>query len=153
MYAPRQGGPARRGRSARLRRIPDPQRLRRRLRPRPGRALPASREGDGPGRLRSGGDGVRLARVLGDLVAEIRHPHLDGFKLLWVAEVDPSGRATGRRELALDRVDAGAGDHVLVLDEGNSAAQILGRPRGAIRTLIVGVVDDVERTAPSGGRS
>jgi ethanolamine utilization protein EutN len=87
---------------------------------------------------------MRLARVLGDVVAEIRHPDLSGFKLLWVQEVDPLGRATGRKELAIDRVDAGVGDHVLVLDEGNSAAQILGRSRGAIRTLVVGVVDEVD---------
>jgi ethanolamine utilization protein EutN len=93
---------------------------------------------------------MRLARVLGEVVAEIRHPHLEGFKLLWVEELDLEGRGTGRKMLALDRVDAGRGDRVLVLDEGNSAAQILGRPRGAVRTLIVGVVDAVERTAGGG---
>ena len=87
---------------------------------------------------------MRLAQVLGDVVAEIRHPDLRGFKLLWVQEVDPHGNATGRKELAIDRVDAGVGDRVLVLDEGNSAAQTLGRPRGAIRTLVVGVVDEVD---------
>jgi ethanolamine utilization protein EutN len=92
---------------------------------------------------------MRLARVLGDLVAEVRHPHLAGFKLLWVEELDIQGRPSGRRELGIDRVDAGPGDRVLVLDEGNSAAQVLGRARGAVRTLIVGVVDEVERTVES----
>lgn len=87
---------------------------------------------------------MRLARVLGDIVAEIRHPHLRGFKLLWVQEIDAWGRPADRKELALDRVDAGVGDRVLILDEGNSAAQVLGRPRGAVRTLVVGVVDAVE---------
>jgi ethanolamine utilization protein EutN len=87
---------------------------------------------------------MRIARVLGDIVAEIRHPHLRGFKLLWVEEIDPRGCSKGRKELAIDRVDAGPGDRVLILDEGNSAAQVLGRPRGAIRTLVVGVVDAVE---------
>ena len=46
--------------------------------------------------------------------------------------------------LAVDVVDAGVGDRVLVVDEGNSAAQVLRRPRGAIRTVVVGVIDDIE---------
>jgi ethanolamine utilization protein EutN len=92
---------------------------------------------------------MRLGRVLGDVVAETRHPDLRAMKLLWVGEIDLSGRLTGRKELAVDQVDAGFGDRVLILDEGNSAAQVLQRPRGAIRTLIVGVVDEVDRTAPS----
>lgn len=93
---------------------------------------------------------MRIARVLGNIVAEIRHPHLRGFKLLWVEEIDPLGRSKERKELAIDCVDAGVGDRVLILDEGNSAAQVLGRPRGAIRTLVVGVVDAVE---PGDGQS
>jgi ethanolamine utilization protein EutN len=41
-------------------------------------------------------------------------------------------------------VQAGVGDLVLVLDEGNSARQVVGRePDGAIRAVIVGIVDQV----------
>ncbi len=40
-------------------------------------------------------------------------------------------------------VDAGVGETVLVLDEGNSARQILGRDWGAIRAVVVGVVDEL----------
>jgi microcompartment protein CcmK/EutM len=90
---------------------------------------------------------MRYGRVLGELVAEIRHPDLAGMKLLWVEALDIEGRPTGGRELAVDCVDAGPGDKVLVFDEGNGAAQILQRSRGAIRTLIVGVVDEMKRTA------
>jgi microcompartment protein CcmK/EutM len=43
----------------------------------------------------------------------------------------------------VDSVDAGLGDRVLVADEGNTAAQVLGMPRGPVRTIIVGVVDEV----------
>jgi microcompartment protein CcmK/EutM len=46
--------------------------------------------------------------------------------------------------IAVDAVDAGPGDLVLVVDEGNSAAQVLHRPRGAVRTVVVGVVDEWE---------
>jgi len=41
-------------------------------------------------------------------------------------------------------VDAGVGDRVLVLDEGNGARQILGNPKAPIRSMVVGVVDSID---------
>ncbi|MFN8549528.1 MAG: EutN/CcmL family microcompartment protein [Candidatus Eisenbacteria bacterium] len=84
-----------------------------------------------------------LGRVVGEMVSTLKHPALQGTKLLWVEKVDPSGRPLGARTLAVDTVDAGEGDPVLVLDEGNGAAQVLKRGRGPIRTVIVGVIDEV----------
>lgn len=87
---------------------------------------------------------MRIARVVGNVIATIKHPALVGAKLLLVDEEDPAGGTRGRPLLALDTVDAGEGDRVLVLDEGNSAAQVLRAPRGPVRTVIVGVVDEVD---------
>ena len=84
-----------------------------------------------------------LARVIGDVVATIKHPALAQRKLLLVQPLGGDGTPTGRPSIAVDSVDAGVGDHVLVADEGNSAAQVLQRPRGPIRTVVVGVVDEV----------
>jgi ethanolamine utilization protein EutN len=84
-----------------------------------------------------------LARVIGDVVATIKHPALAQRKLLLVQPLTGDGAPTGRPTIAVDSVDAGVGDHVLVADEGNSAAQVLQRPRGPIRTVVVGVVDEV----------
>jgi microcompartment protein CcmK/EutM len=85
-----------------------------------------------------------LAQVVGEVVATIKHAELAAQKLLLVRGVNPDGTATGRLMIALDTVDAGPGERVLVADEGNSAAQVLHRGRGAVRTVIVGVVDEVE---------
>lgn len=85
-----------------------------------------------------------LARVVGSVVATIKHEELEARKLLLVQPLSPDGRDSGKPAIAVDSVDAGPGDHVLVADEGNAAAQVLRRPRGPIRTVIVGVVDDVE---------
>ena len=46
--------------------------------------------------------------------------------------------------LALDMVDAGIGDTVIALQEGNSARQILGRDDVPVHTLVVAVVDGIE---------
>ncbi len=86
-----------------------------------------------------------LARVVGDVVATIKHGALANRKLLLVQPLTGDGLPAGRPAIAVDSVDAGVGDHVLVVDEGNSAAQVLQRPRGPIRTVVVGVVDEVAR--------
>lgn len=84
-----------------------------------------------------------LGTVTGELVATLKHPALHGARLLWVERQDPLGRALGKRTLCVDAAQAGMGDRVLVVDEGNAAAQVLARSRGPIRTVIVGVVDEV----------
>lgn len=84
-----------------------------------------------------------LARVVGDVVATVKHPALAQRKLLLVQPLTGDGAPVGRPAIAVDSVDAGVGDHVLVVDEGNGAAQVLRRSRGPIRTVVVGVVDEV----------
>ncbi len=61
-----------------------------------------------------------------------------------VDKLDLDGQPTAKYDIAVDMVQAGVGDRVLVLDEGNSARQIVDRePMGAIRAVIVGIVDEV----------
>lgn len=87
-----------------------------------------------------------VGRVIGTVVATLKHPALKHAKLLIVQPCDPAGHDTGAPLTALDRADAGVGDRVLVVDEGSSASQILGTPRGPVRTVVVGVVDAAEMT-------
>lgn len=86
-----------------------------------------------------------LADVVGTVVSSVQIPILDGEKLLLLRPVSPDGKAAGKTRIGIDRAQAGVGDRVLVIDEGNSARQILDDPKGAVKTVIVGVVDYVER--------
>ena len=86
-----------------------------------------------------------LAEVVGTIVAPVQIKVLDGEKLLLLRPVGPDGKALGKTRIALDRAQAGVGDRVLVIDEGNSSRQILGDPKAAVKTIVVGVVDYVER--------
>jgi ethanolamine utilization protein EutN len=69
---------------------------------------------------------------------------LEGRKILVVSPVDPAGKKTGRSVCAVDVAQAGIGDTVLVLDEGNSARTIIGDPMAPVRTVVVGIVDSVD---------
>jgi microcompartment protein CcmK/EutM len=86
-----------------------------------------------------------IGRVSGTVVATIKNETFDGRKLLIVDRLNLEGKATAKYDIAVDMVQAGVGDLVLVLDEGNSARQILGRePMGAIRAVVVGIVDEID---------
>jgi ethanolamine utilization protein EutN len=84
-----------------------------------------------------------IGKVIGTVVATIKIDHLDQRKLLVVDQLDLQGRETGEYDIAVDTVQAGPGDTVLVIDEGNGARQVLGLDPGAVRAVIVGVVDEV----------
>jgi ethanolamine utilization protein EutN len=84
-----------------------------------------------------------IGKVVGTVVATIKISHLEGHKLLLVDQLDLGGQETGYYDIAVDTVQAGPGDTVLVLDEGNGARQILGLDPGAVRAVVVGVVDEV----------
>ena len=84
-----------------------------------------------------------IGKVIGTVVAMTKIPYLEGRKLLLVDQVDLRGQETGYYDIAVDVAQAGPGDTVLVIDEGNGARQILGLDPGAVRAVIVGVVDEV----------
>ena len=84
-----------------------------------------------------------IGKVIGTVVATIKISHLDRHRLLLVDQLDLQGRETGYYDIAVDVAQAGPGDTVLVIDEGNGARQVLGLDPGAIRAVIVGIVDEV----------
>ena len=84
-----------------------------------------------------------IGKVVGTLVSEINDDIYENRKLLVLDRLNPEGDPDGSYVLAVDSVDAGVGQVVLVLDEGNGARQVVGAPNGAIRTIIVGIVDEV----------
>lgn len=82
-----------------------------------------------------------LARVAGRITSTIHHSDMQGRKLLVCDKLGPDGESTGGYVIAIDTVGAGAGEMVIILDEGNGARQILGVPEMPVRSVVVGVVD------------
>lgn len=86
---------------------------------------------------------MKVARVSGTVVSTISFPFFDGKRLLLCDLLDAEGEVQGYT-IAVDVVDAGVGETVLVLDEGNSSRQIFGLETGPVRATVVGIVDYVE---------
>jgi len=87
---------------------------------------------------------VLIGRVIGDVVATQKSPSHQGRKILVVQPLNLDGSDRGEVVLALDAVDAGIGDRVLIVTEGFSAMTAVGRPNSPIDMAIVGVIDSVD---------
>jgi ethanolamine utilization protein EutN len=86
-----------------------------------------------------------LARVIGNVVATQKNDRYEGSRILVVQPLALDGTDQGEQLLALDSVDAGVGDTVVVVREGWSASTAsTGRPGAAIDSAIIGVVDSID---------
>ena len=88
---------------------------------------------------------MRCCRVVGPMWAAVKHPAYAGRTLFVVQPLDADGKDIGHSFVAIDNVQAGVGDKVIVLTEGNGVRQILKMGDIVpIRSMIVGIVDHVE---------
>jgi len=86
---------------------------------------------------------VLLGKVVGTVVATRKDPRLVSNKLMVVRPVDPRGKPEGNYLVAVDTVDAGVGETVLIVS-GSSARMAAGMKECPIDAAIVGIVDEVE---------
>ena len=85
-----------------------------------------------------------IGRVLGNLVSTQKNRKLEGTKLLLVQPLDLEGAPRGAAVVAIDSVDAGVGDRVLLVLDGKAAMAALGRGLAAVDAAILGVIDTVD---------
>jgi len=86
-----------------------------------------------------------LARVIGNIVATKKNHRYENARIMLCQQITPEGEESGNTLLALDAVDSGVGDTVLVVQEGWSASTVAtGQSGAAIDSAIVGVVDRID---------
>lgn len=89
---------------------------------------------------------MKICRVQEAVVSSVKHPTYIGKTLFCVVELDEALSETKNEFLAVDRVQSGPGDVVLVMQEGNGVRQLFGVQDLPIRSVIVGIVDQVNLT-------
>jgi ethanolamine utilization protein EutN len=87
---------------------------------------------------------MQIGRVVGTVVATQKNRKLEGAKLLLVQPLTLDDRPRGVALLAIDAVGAGVGEKVLVVIEGKSAGDAIGKKGAAVDAAIVGIVDTVD---------
>lgn len=90
---------------------------------------------------------MKICRVIGPVVSTVKHPTYLGTTLLAVQPVNERDEPVGNSYLAVDRVQAGAGDKVLIMSEGNGVRQLFKQELLPIRSIIVGIIDAVHLPA------
>jgi len=93
---------------------------------------------------------MKLARVIGNVEATVKHPCYHSTKLMVVQPLNEHLQPAGRTHPAVDTVGSGVGDLVLVEEEGKAAEELLNQKNVPLRTLIVGIVDSVDVVAMEG---
>jgi microcompartment protein CcmK/EutM len=84
-----------------------------------------------------------LAKVVGTVVATRKDPRLVSNKLMVIRPIDPRGKADGQYLVAVDTVDAGVGETVLIVS-GSSARMASGMKDCPVDAAIVGIIDTIE---------
>ena len=87
-----------------------------------------------------------IGKVIGNLHSTINHPFYGGKPLLMVEKIEPNGTPASGYLVAVDHAGAGPGETVLILDEGTGARQVLQSADGPVRSVIVGIVDEINET-------
>ncbi len=87
---------------------------------------------------------MHLCKVTGPIVSTQKNQTLKEHKLLIVQPIDLDGKNIGKDFLALDTLDAGVGDTVLIIQEGAGAQQILKRKDVPVHTIVVAVIDGID---------
>lgn len=88
---------------------------------------------------------MTLAKVVGNVVSTHKNEYLISNKLLLVREIDFEGNFISEKDsIAIDFVDSGLGDKVLVVKEGDAVQQILGHSKAPVNTIIVAIVDNID---------
>lgn len=94
-----------------------------------------------------------IARVIGNIVATQKNQRYEGARIMLCRQITPEGEDMDYTCLALDAVDSGVGDIVVIAQEGWSASTAsTGRPGAAIDSAIVGVVDYIDLLPANAGK-
>jgi ethanolamine utilization protein EutN len=94
---------------------------------------------------------MMLARVEGNVVANRKHPSLEGWRLLVCQPINAAGSPEGSPIVALDPLGAGLHEQVLVSTDGSAARLAVRDPKSPARMMIIGLVDEIAggTTTPS----
>jgi microcompartment protein CcmK/EutM len=85
-----------------------------------------------------------ICKVIGDIVSTVKNKHFTGKKIMIVQPLDLENQAEGEAFLALDSVQAGVGDRVLVMREGGSARIVFDDTDIPVQAVITAVIDGID---------
>jgi len=84
---------------------------------------------------------MHVAVVEGNAISTVKHPSMQGWKLLIVQPLDMAGGADGDPLMAVDMLGAGHGTKVLISNDGRGTREMIGDDNTPVRWAVIGIVD------------
>jgi ethanolamine utilization protein EutN len=84
---------------------------------------------------------VQIGAVVGQAVSTVKHPTMNGWRLLIVQLLTPDGKEDGEPLLAIDSLGAGTADRVILSNDGAGARDLVGARNSPVRWLVLGICD------------
>jgi ethanolamine utilization protein EutN len=85
---------------------------------------------------------MQLGTVIGHATSTIKHPSLNGWRMLVVQPLGATRFADGDPVVAVDRFGAGAGETVIIDSDGKGARDYVGDEHSPVRWFVVAIVDE-----------
>lgn len=82
-----------------------------------------------------------MGRVVGHAVSTVKHPSMQGWRLLVVQLLTPDGKEDGEPLLAIDSLGAGTTDEVILSNDGAEARAMVGAKNSPVRWFVMGIRD------------
>ncbi len=85
---------------------------------------------------------MQLAKIIGRATATVKHPSMQGWRLLLAQPFGVAGKPDGAPQLVLDQQGARKGDTVIVSADGKAAREMVGTDKTCVRWTVMGIVDE-----------
>lgn len=87
---------------------------------------------------------MRIARVIGNVYATLKHEKLKGIKLMVIQQISPDGRAAGKPIIVADYLNAAVGSLVYWIEDGSTICKVMQKRSIPVRGCIVGLIDSID---------
>jgi ethanolamine utilization protein EutN len=87
---------------------------------------------------------MQLAEVIGHTTSTVKHPSLDGWRMLVVQPLEADGTVNGSPLIAIDDIGGRKGDRVMLTSDGGGVREMIGRNDTPVRWAVLGIVDENE---------
>lgn len=87
---------------------------------------------------------MQVAQVIGNVTSTVKHPALNGWRMLVVQTLDHAGKPDGEPLIAIDNLGSGRGDRVMITSDGTSVREMMGTDNTPVRWAVLGIADRTE---------
>lgn len=87
---------------------------------------------------------MQVAQVIGYVTSTVKHPSLNGWRMLVVQSFDQSGKPDGGPLIAIDNLGSRRGDRVMITSDGASVRELMGTDNTPVRWAVLGLADNTE---------